>query len=115
MSNPRGAPENLKPWKPGQSGNPGGKKKGQSITAELNKLADEVVTSKDGAKMTRIQALGLIYWQEALNPKSRNFQFCSEAIYNRREGKALERVRQEIEGSIKRVRPRAYVSPAKEQ
>jgi hypothetical protein len=31
----RGRVENLKPFKPGQSGNPGGKRKGQSLTAKI--------------------------------------------------------------------------------
>jgi hypothetical protein len=38
---PRGNPQNLKPWKPGQSGNPGGRKKGDSnsITSYLKEFA----------------------------------------------------------------------------
>lgn len=35
-------PENLKPWKPGQSGNPAGKQKGRSVTARLRDLLDAV-------------------------------------------------------------------------
>jgi hypothetical protein len=34
--------ENLKPWKPGQSGNPAGKPKGRSVTARLRDLLDAV-------------------------------------------------------------------------
>lgn len=33
--------ENLVPWKPGQSGNPGGRPKGQSITSVLRTILDE--------------------------------------------------------------------------
>lgn len=34
--------QNLKPWKPGQSGNPSGKSKGQTVTARLRDLLDAV-------------------------------------------------------------------------
>jgi hypothetical protein len=34
-------PENLKPWKPGQSGNPKGSSKAQRISGELWRLIDE--------------------------------------------------------------------------
>jgi hypothetical protein len=34
-------PQNLKPWKPGQSGNPAGSSKGRRATSELLKLIDE--------------------------------------------------------------------------
>ncbi len=43
---------NLKPqWKPGQSGNPGGRPKGKSITAELRKLLDKGTTAEDLAEI----------------------------------------------------------------
>jgi hypothetical protein len=32
--------ENLKPWKPGESGNPGGRPKTKAITAELQCLLE---------------------------------------------------------------------------
>ena len=35
-------PENLKPWKPGQSGNPAGKARGRSVTSRLRDLLDAV-------------------------------------------------------------------------
>ena len=34
-------------WKPGQSGNPGGRPKGKSITAELRKLIDRGDTAEE--------------------------------------------------------------------
>ena len=43
---------NLMPqWKPGQSGNPGGRPKGKSITAELRKLLDKGTTAEDLAEI----------------------------------------------------------------
>ncbi len=48
---------NKTPWldpykyKPGESGNEGGRPKGKSITAELRKLLDEGVTAKELAKV----------------------------------------------------------------
>lgn len=40
-SGKRGRVENLKPFKPGQSGNPGGRPKGLSITARLRALLEK--------------------------------------------------------------------------
>ena len=39
------------PWKKGQSGNPGGRPKGKSITAELRKLLDKGTTAEDLAEI----------------------------------------------------------------
>ena len=41
----------MPPWKKGQSGNPGGRPKGKSITAELRKLLDEGTTAEELAKV----------------------------------------------------------------
>ena len=38
-------------WKPGQSGNPGGRAKGKSITAELRKLLDKGTLAEDIAQV----------------------------------------------------------------
>lgn len=43
-------PQNLRPpWKPGQSGNPGGRPKGRSCTAILNRILDEEAKVKGQA------------------------------------------------------------------
>jgi hypothetical protein len=39
MANPKGNPQNLKPWKPGESGNPGGRPKKTPITDSYEKMA----------------------------------------------------------------------------
>ena len=41
---------NLKMFEPGESGNPGGRPKGMSITAELRKLLDDGTVAEDIAK-----------------------------------------------------------------
>ena len=43
--------DKLKQWKPGESGNPGGRPQGKSITAELRKLLDKGTTSEDLAEI----------------------------------------------------------------
>jgi len=42
---------NLIPYVPGQSGNPGGKHEGKSITAELRKLIDKGTNAEDTAQI----------------------------------------------------------------
>lgn len=54
MGRPGGAPENLKPWKPGQSGNPKGMEKGygtiKKLTqAQVKTIMDLVLTNDVGA------------------------------------------------------------------
>jgi len=43
--------DKLKQWKPGQSGNPGGRPEGKSITAELRKLIDKGTNAEDIANV----------------------------------------------------------------
>ena len=43
--------DKLNTWKPGQSGNPGGRPKGKSITAELRKLLDKGTNAEDLAEI----------------------------------------------------------------
>ena len=40
MANPNGTPANLQPWRPGQSGNPGGRPRGRSLTKILRDVLD---------------------------------------------------------------------------
>lgn len=48
MANPKGNPESIAPYRfrPGQSGNPGGRPKKQPITSEYEKLSDKTLPEK---------------------------------------------------------------------
>lgn len=48
----RGKADHLAPyqWKPGQSGNPGGAKKGRTLTSRLNEILDKEVDGKTVAQ-----------------------------------------------------------------
>jgi hypothetical protein len=48
VSNPSGTPENLRPFKPGQSGNPGGRPKGRSVTSRLRRLLRKAELPAEG-------------------------------------------------------------------
>lgn len=52
--NKKGNPKNLRPpWKPGESGNPGGRPKKRPITDEYFQLADQPIPEKLRKKMQR--------------------------------------------------------------
>ena len=77
----RGRAGNLSPWKPGQSGNPGGRPKKRSISDELERLLDEEAP-KSGGK------LWAVVIAEALLRKARKGDVRAIAeLANRIEGK----------------------------
>lgn len=97
---------NLKPFKPGQSGNPGGMRKGQSITAKLRKILDTEYT--DG-KTVADHIVDTIV-KEVLDPSGKygfNTPLLRE-ILERTEGK----VKDELE--VTEIQKIEYV-PAKEK
>ena len=78
-------------WKPGQSGNPNGRPKGvQSIPDILRKIGAEDGTS-DGTHSKLDVVLRKVF-EYALEGKA----WAVEFIASRTEGKAVERVRQEL-------------------
>lgn len=78
-------------WKPGQSGNPNGRPRGvQSIPDILRKIGSEDGTS-DGTHSKLDVVLRKVF-EYALEGKS----WAVEFIASRTEGKAIERVRQEL-------------------
>lgn len=75
---------NLRPFKPGQSGNPGGRPKGKSLTALLRERLDEV----DEATGKTIAQLVVEGWVNAA--RDGNVPAIKEAL-DRTEGKVIER------------------------
>ncbi len=91
----RGNPQNLKPFKKGQSGNPKGRpKKGSAIADILNSIGDESVIMKDGKPITKREAVLRKIYSEAIKGSMAAVNF----IADRTEGKALDRVHQTIDG-----------------
>ena len=94
MANPKGNPKNLKPWKPGQSGNPGGRPKKRPITdcydALLDKpLPDELVRLLKVKKGTTYgEAIALGQAISAIKGKAESAREIREAL----EGKTTQRV-----------------------
>ncbi len=81
----RGRTENLKPWKPGQSGNPGGRPKTKLITQAYQELLMEIDPKTGKTKATLIAEKTL---KEALKG---NLAAVKEAT-DRTEGKVLQQL-----------------------
>ena len=81
----RGPAEHLRPhrWKPGQSGNPGGRPKGESVTATLRRMLQQ---EHNGKTIQEILAERVI--KEAISGK---FQFAKE-LRDRLEGRPAQKV-----------------------
>src|SRR5437773_9185132 len=94
MANGQGNPQTLKPWKPGQSGNPGGRPKKRPITdcygALLNQsLPDELVRLLRVKKGTTYgEAIALGQAVSAIKGKAESAREIREAL----EGKTAQRV-----------------------
>src|ERR1700733_2616920 len=94
MANPKGRPQNLKSWKPGQSGNPGGRPKKLPITESYEQFANEKlpedVCKKLGLKAGSTYAQGAARAQfiKALQGETKAVAEIREAI----EGKATQRI-----------------------
>ena len=104
MPNPHPSLKGLKPWKPGVSGNPGGKPKKRPITDEYFALAD-IEIPKEICKKLRIkfvpgrtfsQANALARFMDCLK---RDGHRSSKEVREAMEGKAPQRV--EISGPEK--------------
>lgn len=55
-----GRPENLKPWKPGQSGNPGGRPRKNPLTDELVHLLEQTAPNAQGKSWALVIAEALL-------------------------------------------------------
>lgn len=90
----RGRAENLSPWKPGQSGNPGGRPKKQSITEELERLLAEEAPNSGGRAWVVVIA-------EALLQKARKGDVRAFAeLANRMEGKPRQSLAVAVNANI---------------
>jgi hypothetical protein len=78
--------ENLRPWKPGESGNPGGRPRTKSITEELQRLLDQEAPQSSGRTWASVIA-------GALLAKARKGDVRAIAeLANRIEGKPFQTV-----------------------
>jgi hypothetical protein len=68
-------------WKPGQSGNPGGRPKGSSVAARIQRL----LAADDGKAA---EALAKVFLSQGLNA---DFKFAKEVI-DRADGKVADRI-----------------------
>jgi hypothetical protein len=83
--------ENLKPWKPGESGNPGGRPRTKLITAELERMLEQEAPTADGKTWAAVIA-------EALLKKARQGDVRAiTELANRIEGKARQTVDLELD------------------
>ena len=81
-----GRVENLKPWKPGESGNPGGRPKTKPLTEELQRLLKQEAPKGEGRTWAALIA-------EALLTKAREGDVRAiTELANRVEGKSLQAV-----------------------
>ncbi len=65
----RGRIENLKPWKPGQSGNPKGRPKQKSIETVMREILGEEYVGPDGEKTTKLEVLAKIMWSKVIQDR----------------------------------------------
>jgi hypothetical protein len=89
--------ENLKPWQPGQSGNPGGRPRTKLITSELERMLEQEAPTANGRTWAAVIA-------EALLKKARNGDVRVIAeLANRIEGEACQTVDLDLEGLAERL------------
>lgn len=98
--------DNLKPFKPGQSGNPNGRPKGSGVTDQLKKLLHEEIELK-GKKTTMAEAIAKVCVSKALKGDHR---FVKE-ILDRTEGKVKDQL--SVDGEMRIVNQRFVVATKK--
>ena len=112
-----GGVENLSPWKPGQSGNPGGRPKNRPISDELERLLAQEAPNSSGKTWAVVIA-------EALLRKARKGDARAIAeLANRVEGKPHQSLAVDVDANLGlaeriaagRKRVIAHRCPAKDQ
>lgn len=61
--------ENLKPWKPGQSGNPKGRPKQKSIETVMREILREEFVGPDGETTTKLEVLARVMWDKVIRDR----------------------------------------------
>ena len=85
--------ENLKPWKPGESGNPGGRPKTKPLTSELERLLEEEAPKAKGQTWAALIA-------QALLRKARKGDVRAiTEVANRVEGRPFQAVALDLDAS----------------
>ena len=84
----RGRVENLRPWQPGQSGNPGGRPKRKLLTDAYARILDIPVPG-DNEGRTFAEAIAFAMAKEAIKGKVN----AAAEIADRTEGRALQQIR----------------------
>ncbi len=84
--------KNLTPWKPGVSGNPGGRPKAKAVSEEIKLLLAQEAPSAGGKTWTEVVALAIV--KKASKGDVRAFA----ELMNRAEGKATQTV--ELAGTV---------------
>ena len=102
---------NLRPFAPGQSGNPGGKPKGETASSMIREIGREMVITTDGIRMSRWQAMYRRLFELALDKKGKAADRvkATEFLTEHGFGKALERIHQEIDLSGGAIVPKAII------
>lgn len=90
----KGAPQNLRPYQPGQSGNPGGKSRFTAITDALKRELQQIMPGADGKTVAEVLAKRLLLI--AVETRTQIAIKAMEIILERTEGKVVQR--QEISG-----------------
>ena len=89
-----GRVENLKPWKPGQSGNPGGRPRTRPHTDELAKLLEGEAPNSDGKSWAFVIA-------EALLKRARKGDVRAFAVLaNRMEGRPHQSIAVDVNANM---------------
>lgn len=76
-------PQNLKPFKPGQSGNPKGGSAKRTIEAVFDEFLLEVAKSKDGTEKQRLRAILEGQWLAAVKGSTQAANFFVDRLHGK--------------------------------
>lgn len=93
--------ENLKPFKPGESGNPAGRPKGTKNMSTILKEMLELEIEVDGVKITQKDAI----IKKLIQKSTAGELSAIQEIFDRTEGKAKQEIKHEIQKGIINIDP----------